>query len=115
MDKTDTIARNIRNHIIDKANELAELDFQEAENQKLALIAYSLIDAAAVYTAFMLDTVHGTRGFNARKTEFLEELQSYFIESLEKQSDYRLTGQTIANTPKDRTCVVNFQDFIKKE
>lgn len=79
MDRIDTITKNIRNHIIDKANALAELDFQEEENQKLALIAYSLIDAAAIYTSFMLYTIHRKEGLNARKTEFLEELKFYFF------------------------------------
>lgn len=118
MDRVNTIAEYIYSRIIDEANDIATEDFQAEENIKLPLIAYSLIQAAATYTAFMLFTVHEEEGLTRRKMEFMEELQSYFMTHLGEQIDNRLSRSPKtkeSKATKRDSCIINFEDYVKNK
>ena len=114
MDDIEIIGEHIRSSIVELANELAEEVPMEEEELKDPLIAYSMLDAAATYIAFMLKNAYEHTELKNNKEDFLQEFQSYFNETLNHQFSFMLFDSAISEKPKDKCHVVNLADYIAK-
>lgn len=114
MDNIEIIGEHIRNSIIDLANELSKEVLMEEEELKYPLITYSMIDAAAMYTAYMLKNVYDHTELKSKKDDFLQEFQAYFTETLNHQISFVLFDSAISEKPKDKCHVVNLADYLAK-
>ncbi len=114
MDNLEIISERFRNHIIDCANELARQNLKSEEEFKFSLITYSLIDAAVMYTVFMLEHAHGRTKLKNDKEDFIEQFQSYFANTLNDQINFKLSEPAASQITKSKSDVINLADYLLK-